>query len=123
MQSAEPGTSERCETPEANPAGTGGVPAGAVLDIGGDTGALVIYADEHTVGSEIEICPKGDISKREHNVVRVRRTPNGPVYAAVFPSLLHGEYSVLTDDLQPSVELSVIGGRVTEIDCSTGQGS
>jgi hypothetical protein len=100
----------------------GGVCSGAVLDIGGDTGALVIYADELMVESEIEICPSGDLSKREHNVVRARRTPVGFVYAAVFPSLKQGEYSVLTRDLLPSHGVSVMGGSVSEIDCRTGHG-
>jgi hypothetical protein len=100
----------------------GGVCSGAVLDIGGDTGALVIYADELMVESEIEICPSGDLSKREHNVVRARRTLTGFVYAAVFPSLKQGEYSVLTRDLLPSHEVSVMGGSVSEVDCRTGAG-
>jgi hypothetical protein len=37
------------------PAGQGMV----VLDIGGDTGALVVNAPEHLAGAEIEICPSG----------------------------------------------------------------
>lgn len=97
----------------------GGAVSGAVLDIGGDTGALVIYADGHMVGSEIEICPAGRISQREHNVVRARRTPGGLVYAAVYPALVQGEYSVLTDELEPSHEVTVLGGSVTELDCRT----
>ena len=72
---------------ERAPDPDGGATSGAVLDIGGDTGALVIYADEHMVGDEIEICPSGELSQREHNVVRARRTQAGLVYAAVFPSL------------------------------------
>jgi len=94
----------------------GGVSSGAVLDIGDDTGALVIYADEHMVGDEIEICPTGNLSQREHNVVRARRTQTGLVYAAVFPALLNGDYSVLTRDLLPSHQVSVLGGHVAEID-------
>ena len=93
--------------------------SGAVLDIGGDTGALVIYADRRMVGEEIEICPSGDISRREHNVVRQRMTPNGLVYAAVFPAVLQGRYAILADDGQPRHEISVLGGRVTEFDSRT----
>ena len=95
----------------------GGALSGAVLDIGGDTGALVIYADGHMVGTEIEICPSGRIPEREHNIVRARRTPAGLVYAAVFPALMQGAYAVLTDDLEPCREVSVLGGSVTELDC------
>jgi hypothetical protein len=71
------------------------------------------------VGDEIEICPVGDLSRREHNVVRARRAPTGLVYAAVFPTLSQGDYSVLTKELLPSHLVSVSGGRVTEIDCRT----
>ena len=107
---------------ESRPAGVdGGAMSGAVLDIGGETGALVIYADEALVGSEIEICPSGCLAEREHNVVRERPTPSGSVYAAVFPALLEGDYTVLTEDLEPSHEVSVVGGMVSEIDCSAGE--
>lgn len=82
----------------------------------------MIYADELMIEREIEICPLGNLSKREHNVVRARRTPTGFVYAAVFPSLEQGEYSVLTKDSLPCHEVSVMGGSVTEIDYRTGHG-
>jgi hypothetical protein len=114
-------SAERGDSPESSAGREGGVCSGAVLDIGGDTGALVIYADELMDEREIEICPLGDLAKREHNVVRARRTPTGFVYAAVFPSLKQGEYSVLTEDSLPSHEVSVMGGKVTEIGCGTGQ--
>ena len=71
-------------------------------------------------GGEIEICPTGRLAEREHNIVRERRTPSGSVYAAVFPALIEGYYTVLTEDLEPSYEVSVVGGMVSEIDCSAG---
>ena len=46
-----------------------------MLEIGGDTGALIIYADEEMVGEEIEICRAGNLETRVHNVVRARRAP------------------------------------------------
>jgi hypothetical protein len=92
-----------------------------VLDIGGDTGALVIYADEALLGHEIEICPLGDLPRRSHNVVRARQTMGQIVYAAVFPALVEGEYSILSKDRVPTVGATIVGGRVTEIDCVTRQ--
>jgi hypothetical protein len=89
----------------------------AVLDIGGDTGALIIYADEKMVGEEIEICRPGDLRSRCHNVVRARRAPSGLVYAAVFPALSDGSYEVLDTEGSPCRKANVAGGRVTEIDC------
>ena len=89
----------------------------AVLEIGGDTGALIIYSDEDMVGEEIEICRPGELDTRVHNVVRARRAPVGLVYAAVFPALTGGEYDVLGEDGKPCREATVSGGRVTEVNC------
>jgi hypothetical protein len=89
----------------------------AVLDIGGDTGALIIYADEKMVGEEIEICRPGDLHSRCHNVVRARRAYSGLVYAAVFPALSDGSYEVLDTEGSPCRMANVAGGRVTEVDC------
>ena len=88
-----------------------------MLDIGGDTGALIIYAEEAMVGEEIEICRPGDLKTRVHNVVRACRASSGLVFAAVFPALSDGAYDVLGDDGQPWREVFVRGGRVTEVDC------
>jgi hypothetical protein len=89
----------------------------AVLDIGGDTGALIIYADAASVGEEIEICRSGDLTTRVHNVVRARRAPAGLVHAAVFPALGAGDYDVLSAEGLPGRKVAVLGGRVTEVDC------
>jgi hypothetical protein len=89
----------------------------AVLDIGGSTGALIIYANKEMVGEEIEICRPGDLQSRVHNVVRARRAPSGLVFAAVFPALIDGTYDVLDGEGLPLREVVVAGGRVTEVDC------
>jgi hypothetical protein len=89
----------------------------AVLDIGGSTGALVIYADEQMVGREVEICGPYDSRPIAHNVVRTRQTPQGPVFAAVFPTVDAGEYVVLGRDGSRSAPISVRGGAVAEVDC------
>jgi hypothetical protein len=94
-----------------------GVPCStAVLDIGATTGALVILADEFMLGREIEICPKGDLAGRSHNVVRARQAPRGVVHAAVFPTLSEDEYTVLDHSRQPLFDVFVSGGAVTEVD-------
>jgi len=89
----------------------------AVLDIGKETGALVIYADVSMVGEEIEICPDGVLALKSHNVVRARQTPNGIVHAAVFPALVEGSYSILDRSFIPTRVVEIIGARVSEIDC------
>jgi len=90
-----------------------------VLDIGADKGALVIYADKSMLGREIEICPVGDLPSRSHNVVRARQTMTHLVYAAVFPALAEGDYSILSKDGAPTIGATIAGGRVTEIDRRT----
>jgi hypothetical protein len=89
----------------------------AILDIGADTGALVIYADPVMLGREIEISCIGDLVPVAHNVVRARSTPGGFVYAAVFPEVTCGEYSVLRGDGVRGSDVAVFGGRVSEVDC------
>ncbi len=68
-----------------------------VLDIGGDVGALVIYATADHDGAEIEISPASDLGARSHNVVRARRTQSAGRHAAVFPALSAGDYIVWRD--------------------------
>lgn len=92
----------------------------AVLDIGGETGALVIFSDPQMSGREIEICPKGDLPRRSHNVVRARQAPSGIVHAAVFPALSEGIYTVLSECGTPICDAGIVGGTVTEIDVRGG---
>jgi hypothetical protein len=85
-----------------------------VLDIGGDTGALAIYAPAGCSGHEIEISPAGDHRDRTHNVVRVRKTGPATSYAAVFPGLRAGEYTVWRDATTPAGTVTIHGGSVAE---------
>jgi hypothetical protein len=83
-----------------------------LLDIGGSTGALVIYATGDRDQAEIEISPSASEQARAHNVVRLRQAPGGPVYAAVFPALPAGEYVVWQDDHTRAGTVAVPGGQV-----------
>ena len=99
------------------PAGeTGLAPAPAhdnlVLDIGGDTGALVIHAAADRDQAEIEISPAGSHA-RSHNVVRARATGGGTRYAAVFPALPAGDYVVWQDTAAAAGTITIHGGQVT----------
>lgn len=89
-----------------------------LVDIGGDSGALVVYASEEFVGHEIEIARAEDPSGHPvHNVVRARRVCDAVVCAAVFPTLPAGRYVPHGDWLQSGrTAFSVVGGRVTELD-------
>ena len=83
-----------------------------LLDIGADTGALVIHAAAHRDEAEIEISPSGSGRRRTHNVVRRREAVGGARYAAVFPALPAGDYVIWRDAGTPAGTVTVRGGAV-----------
>ncbi len=90
-----------------------------LIDIGGELGALVVYAGEELVGREVEIASIGAeqaIAGPVHNVVRRRRAGSQVVYAAVFPDLPAGVYKPYGLAAGGHQLIAVVGGRVTEID-------
>jgi hypothetical protein len=84
-----------------------------LLDIGGTTGALIIYADADRDGTEIEVSPTTDARAQTHNVVRARQTPASSCHAAVFPALSEGDYTIWHDAGIPAATITVHGGHVT----------
>jgi hypothetical protein len=91
-----------------------------VLDIGGDTGALVIHAPADRDQAEIEISPAGS-DARSHNVVRARATSGGTRYAAVFPALPAGDYVVWQDAAAAAGTITVHGGQVASFRLGTSE--
>ena len=85
-----------------------------LLDIGGHTGALAIYAGADRDGTEIEVSPDRDDQARTHNVVRARQAGRVTHYAAVFPALPAGEYAVWRDADTRAGTVAIHGGHVTE---------
>jgi hypothetical protein len=86
-----------------------------LLDIGGDIGALSIVTDADRDELEVEISPVGaDPAPRTHNVVRARRVGANTIYAAVFPSVPAGEYTVWRNDSTPAGTVVVRGGAVSD---------
>jgi hypothetical protein len=83
-----------------------------ILDIGADTGALIIHAAVDRDQAEVEISPVGSEQARTHNIVRRREAVSGAVYAAVFPALTAGDYIVWRDAATPAGTVVVHGGRV-----------
>jgi hypothetical protein len=86
-----------------------------VLDIGGDTGALIIYAEAELHGREIEVSPRGS-TRRVHVEVLERRINGQPVFAAVFPGLRAGEYDIWENFPKSSGSVRIIGGQVATVD-------
>jgi hypothetical protein len=94
-----------------------GPPDALVVDIGGDVGALIIYANEDCLGSEIDLTPAGaPRAHHVHTMVRRRRATGKDVVAGLYPELAEGIYTVWgTDDGGgPIGEVTVVGGQVSE---------
>ncbi len=86
-----------------------------MLDIGGNIGALVLHTSAEMLGVEIEISPTGDDNHhRTHVAVRERRGDGGTRYAAIYPSLHAGSYTLWRPGGQPALQVTITGGAVTE---------
>ena len=107
--------------PVLGPSSAGSV----VLELGGVVGVLVIEATAELNGREIEISPVGGAdhhdhdhdahthAHRTHSMVRERGTAAGKSYAAVYPELAGGTYTVWRDPDTPVGTVTINGGRVT----------
>jgi hypothetical protein len=87
-----------------------------VLDIGEGVGALVLLTPEGMVGQEIEVSPVEDDRHRTHTEVHLRVAGGRTVGAAVYASLPEGRYRIWQDYPGRQTEVSIFGGRVTELD-------
>ena len=96
--------------PIAGPSGPGTV----VLDLGAGVGALVLYTPPGLDGREIEISREDVLgARRTHSLVRPRHTAGGTRYAAVYPGLPEGRYTVWADSRERAGSLVITGGCVT----------
>jgi hypothetical protein len=84
-----------------------------IVDVGEHTGALVLTAPAEREGLEVEIHPASDPSRRTHVWVLPREGRDGTVYAAVFPSLPAGDYTVLEPDGSVATTVAVPANQVT----------
>jgi hypothetical protein len=76
--------------PAARPPGSGTV----VLDLGPGAGALVLYTAAEQDGAEIEVSLAGAAGRRTHSTVRPRHVAGTTAYAAVYPDLPPGDYTI-----------------------------
>jgi hypothetical protein len=77
---------------EAHNASAGQGPV--LLDVGAGAGALVLTAPARLHLAEIEVSPVGHDDERTHVAVLPRPTVDGPVFAAVYPTLAAGRWTV-----------------------------
>ncbi len=84
-----------------------------VLDIGQDTGALIIYTRKDLHGYQIDVSLKGNATaKRVHTDVLERNIGGRVVFAAVFAELPEGEYNTWSDPIET---FTITGGHITEL--------
>jgi len=103
---------------EAEPVPHGGP---VLLDIGGDVGALVVHLDDHLAGTEIPIESVGGPSlDGKHTGVHRRGARGEPEHTvAIFDDLLEGRYTIAATPADAPVEVTIVGGQVTELDLRT----
>ena len=101
------------ETPLGPQASAGSV----VLELGPGIGALVLYTPPELDGAEIEISPvarsAGEPARRTHSQVRRRPMPRGAQFAAVYPGLAAGDYTIWRDASTPVTTITIADGQVT----------
>jgi hypothetical protein len=96
--------------PVAGPSAPGTV----VMELGADIGALVLYTPAGLNGREIEISRDGHPgAPRAHSRVRPRHMPGATTYAAVYPGLRAGQYTIWRDERSPAATATIAGGEVT----------
>ena len=94
----------------AGPSGPGTV----VLELGADVGALILVTPAELDGREIEISrDAAPGARRTHSRVRPRHMAAGARYAAVYPDVPAGTYTIWADEHHPAGRVVIAGGRVT----------
>ena len=89
-------------------------PGTVVLELGPGVGALILHTPAELDGREIEISHEEAVTgRRTHSMVRPRHMTTGTRYAAVYPDLPAGPYTVWTDEQSAAGRVVVAGGRVT----------
>lgn len=88
----------------------------AVLDIGGDIGALVVTMRPADRGRELHLRSDHRPPVAVHTGVWARHTPAGETTTAVFAELLDGWYAVLDGSGAVLRRVRVRGGELAAID-------
>ena len=83
-----------------------------VLDIGGDVGALILRTSPAYFAREIDLVPDDVTTPHVHSAVRERRTSQGSSFAAVYPQLREGSYTIEGT----TQRLTIAGGRVIDVE-------
>jgi hypothetical protein len=85
-----------------------------MINVGANTGALVLHSSAERAGIEVHVYPTADPSRRTPVWVLPREGRDGVVYAAIFPSLAIGDWAVLNDDDSVAMVIAVPPNKVTQ---------
>jgi hypothetical protein len=91
-------------------------PGPVALEIGPSTGALILHAPRELAGRAIEISPTGAQRARSNAEVRARPVDNGTGFAAIYPALPAGRYTIWRDHRTAAGSVMVTGGKVSRFD-------
>ena len=91
-------------------------PEPVVLDIGGSTGALIVYAEADLADTPVELSPTGSDDAKFHQHVLERPIPDGSTYAAVFDKVTEGSYTLWLHGEPRVRDHQITGGQVSEVD-------
>lgn len=91
-------------------------PEPVVLDIGGDVGALIVYAEAGLYDQPIEVSPEGADEQKFHQHVLERPMPDGTTYAAVFDKIVEGKYTLWLHGQARVRDFQISGGSVSQVD-------
>lgn len=86
----------------------------AVLDIGGDVGAVLVHAGAELDGEEIELYDESG-GYLMHTEVHGRHVSGRRRYAGLFPTVRAGTYLLDRCDGSPREQVVVTGGEVTVV--------
>ena len=95
---------------------TGPMLEDAVLDIGGDIGALILTTGPELEGQEVEVSLIDGPGTRIHTVVHERRIGDRVVFAGIFVELRAGTYRIWTDQPGFVDRVTIVGGEVADVD-------
>lgn len=105
----------RSGSEHAGATGSGAV----VLELGPGIGALILITSPERDGAEVDITMVGSDSYQTHSIVRRRYVAGGTQYAAVYPSLPSGSYTVWRAPGDPLTTAIITSGTVTITDWTT----
>lgn len=91
-------------------------PEPVVLDIGGEIGALIVYAEAKLFDTPIEVSPSGADGDKFHQHILERPMPSGTTYAAVFDKVTQGKYTLWLHGEPRIRDFEIIGGTASEVD-------